>query len=194
MVNHFRTLILNQPPLIGEAVDFAEYIEKNFIPVRLDGVEEGVRAAIFDANFDRNRQEFISTMLFRLILDFEETARIANEVDSRISFDPRTSSLVRLDAAGIPTLIATPGDPLAPGDDLDSSSLELGDSRPIVPKISQIWQKIASLGNFRAIFTSSGAYSSTLSDLSRLIDTLKRDDHRLATVCCAYGLRITERL
>ena len=170
MVNHFRTLLLNKPPVAGEGVSFGQYIKMDFQPISLDGVEESLHLALFGNKStlisDRSRQEFVATMLFRLMLDFDSTRSIMEEIDTRLTFDPAEAMLVKIP----------------------------DETRPNVPKISQIWRKIVSLSSFPALFNSSGQFSETLLELARLMGALKRDDHRVAVACCAYCLRLTEKL
>lgn len=166
MTNHFRTLILNLPPVPGGGIDFAQYIDNRFVPVSLDGPEAALRGAIMSGGTDRPRQEFLATMMFRLIMDFDTTRAIAEEVDHRLTFDPRANLVSNIPASNIPN----------------------------VPEIPQIWRKARAIGGLKGLFAPTSNYGHQMDELSPLIDSLRRDDHLLAVACCAYCLRLTEKL
>jgi hypothetical protein len=200
MINHFRTLILNLPPLGERGPRFSQYVPASFKPIHLDGVESSFRHAIFGDNSERERDEFISTMMFRLAMDFEPTGRIIEGIDPRVSFNHRDSIISQFDSDSLTYLVR---EPLT----LDSIELSLSgdtltmevkksllDPLPLVPTISQLWSRVGSMPGFRTLYSSTGVFADVLNDLSYLVDTLKRDDHRLATAACAYCLRLTERL
>ena len=200
MVNHFRTLILNRPPLGEDAGRFSQYVPRDFRPVDLDGVEAGFRRSLFGENSTREREELLSTVFLRLVLDYRETRQIAEGVDDRVTFDPRDPIFAQFsDPASSEGVVTSGGSQFTLGGALlTMTTSEEGDPAdappPIIPAIDKLWEQIKNGSELRPLFQSTGVFSETLSDLSVGLDSLKRDDHRIAVALCAYCLHLTEKL
>lgn len=162
MINHFRTLILNEAPV--PAPKFGYYVPSGFEPIRAGGIESAIRSVLLNNMSTRPHREFMATVLYRLIHDFKETRKIELEIDDRLTFNPNT--------------------PLT-GAILDPDA-------PSIPKLSEIWTAVSEVKGLRSLFTSTGEHSETLTDLWKLLSETRRDDHRVAIVLCALCLKLDE--
>lgn len=80
MVNHLRSLILNRRGMPDE--DGEELIESSFNPRSMTQAQEAVRAAIFPGEFPHPYQNFIATILARIIRD-SPLLSLMDKLDSR---------------------------------------------------------------------------------------------------------------
>ena len=84
MVNHLRTLLLNELPAPGEANE--QYIDPRFRPFPLSGDQATFRSLILPDVFPRAYKNFIATSLARLV-QASPFADIVDAVDPRSTLD-----------------------------------------------------------------------------------------------------------
>lgn len=84
MINHLRTLLLNEGP--DESADLEQYIDPNFKPLRLPGDAAAFRNEALRTTWPRDYKNFVATQLCRLAYS-SRFAHMLNDLDPRITFD-----------------------------------------------------------------------------------------------------------
>jgi hypothetical protein len=165
MVNHFRTLLLNKGA-VYPVPEFGEFIPTGFRPQGVESPEELVRGIILGAQTERNVLEFSATTNFRMMYDISEIRAIMDDIDPRISFDPRTNIVDSINSEDIIQLPA--------------------------PDIT--WGALSRSKTLAAMSRTSGKHAQRIIDLSNRIAEVRQDSHRVALFAAILCLRVDERL
>lgn len=93
MVNHFRTLLLNEtadPTAVQE-----QYIDPNFRPIELTPEESAIRNLILEPQFPRDYRNFVATLMTRLAYSGTQVDKL-EALDKRRTIDFATNASASL--------------------------------------------------------------------------------------------------
>jgi len=94
MVNHLRTLLLNERPDLTAANE--QYIEPTFSPLGLMFDTAAIQSSLINSSFPRGYRNFIATILSNLALN-SSVADLLAALDPRLTIDPTLNSVSTLD-------------------------------------------------------------------------------------------------
>lgn len=89
MVNHFRTLFLNEAASPDER--FEQYIDPSFSSVGLNGDQAAVRSLLIQDSLPRDYKNFIATLMTRMAYS-SEASTLIDEIDQRTTIDLRANT------------------------------------------------------------------------------------------------------
>jgi len=116
MINHVRTLLLNNPPIHGQIVG-DEYIPADFVPIVVSSTIAKVRMGLFGARPQRRTMNYRMWQLMSL-LHATELKQFMLEHDQRITYDPGGPSPFDavMDMPSLPEVVEQLEQLLAPSD------------------------------------------------------------------------------
>lgn len=94
MINHLRTLILNQAGPGGTRFD--QLVPDNFQPISLSAEESRVRGLLLNPISPRDFQEFVATAAARIVYGTELGAKFIDPIDPRSTIDWRSNQSTSL--------------------------------------------------------------------------------------------------
>lgn len=93
MINHFRCLLLNEPPDL--LARHEQYVPRDFRGLPLPADAAAVRSALIDQKWPREYRNFVATLLSNLVMA-SPFAQWINKLDDRTTLDPLANAVSSL--------------------------------------------------------------------------------------------------
>ena len=93
MINHLRTLLLNELP--DSTADNEQYVPSTFRPILLPPDAAAVRAILIDQSWPRPYRNFVATLLSNITMD-TPFASWLDRLDDRTTISPRTNAVASI--------------------------------------------------------------------------------------------------